>query len=128
MTAAVPAELSLSSASDPVAGLQQLSSAQLTAVGEAALRGLAPPMNPALGLRSFPRIGSQPIREGVVLRTDAWVHAAPAESRHVPMLVGTVREEFIDPALDLTEEQLHERLRSGYRDKADAVLSAPAYN
>ena len=106
-----------------VAGLQAVASARLIEAGALAIRtisGDAP--RPGTGpLRSLPRVGWQPVYDGKVVLADAWKEAAPEISKSVPLLVGSTREEFINPSLTLTEPELKERLQRAYPDNAERL-------
>ncbi|HTX16567.1 MAG TPA: carboxylesterase family protein, partial [Candidatus Baltobacteraceae bacterium] len=99
---------------------------RLVGAGIAAIKSLATPMQ--LG-RSFslPRIGWQPMVDGTNLPAQPWDPAAPALSANVPLLVGTVLNEFsnalYDPSLSsMTDDQLKARVATTYKDQAAHII------
>jgi para-nitrobenzyl esterase len=106
-----------------VAGLQAVASARLIEAGSLAIRTIAGDApRPGTGpIRSLPRVGWQPIYDGKVVLADAWKDAAPEISRNVPLLVGSTREEFINPSLTLTEPELKDRLQRAFAGHAERI-------
>jgi para-nitrobenzyl esterase len=99
---------------------------RLVGAGIAAIKSLATPMQ--LG-RSFslPRIGWQPVVDGTNLPAQPWDPAAPALSANVPLLVGTVLNEFSNALYDLTlismtDDQLKARVAATYKDQAAHII------
>jgi len=105
--------------------LHDVSYQQLVAAGAAALRKLqqanpAPPLSPAA-------FGWGPTVDGKVLPTHSFDPVAPAISAKVPLMVGTVLNEFTtalgNPALEqMTDEELLKRVSSDYKDKAGEII------
>ncbi|MFY9690478.1 MAG: carboxylesterase family protein [Candidatus Acidiferrales bacterium] len=98
----------------------------LIAAGIAGIRSLA---TPAQFGRSFslPRIGWQPVVDGSNLPAQPWDPAAPAISANVPLLVGTVLNEFVnalyDPRLTgMNDDELKARLTSIYKDQSAHII------
>jgi para-nitrobenzyl esterase len=99
---------------------------KLIDAGIAAVKRLAPPFNPSAGFR-LPRIGWQPTVDGRNLATQPCDPVAPEMSAHIPLIVGTVLNEFsnalFDPSLStLTLEQLKTRVATSYGDRADRII------
>ena len=99
---------------------------KLISAGIAGVRSLAPPFQPD-GTFRLPRIGWQPTVDGKNLPTQPYDPAAPAMSAQVPLLVGTVLNEFtnalFDPTLaTLTDDGLKERVTAQYKDKAQHII------
>jgi para-nitrobenzyl esterase len=106
MTAATLQELGLQSGQTQE--LQALSAASLVAAASRAVERVTPEMNPA---HIWDRIGWQPSVDGTIVPNHPFDPAAPQCSAHVPLLVGTVLNEFVtgieNPQLDsLTEPGL----------------------
>jgi para-nitrobenzyl esterase len=98
----------------------------LIAAGIAGIRSLA---TPAQFGRSFslPRIGWQPVVDGSNLPAQPWDPAAPAISANVPLLVGTVLNEFVnalyDPRLTgMNDDDSKARLTSIYKDQSAHII------
>jgi len=99
---------------------------KLVAAGIAALRKLAQPFRPG---RTFnlPSIGWQPAVDGMNLPSQPWDPIAPAMTADVPVIVGTVLNEFsnglFDPKLPaLTDAELLDRVKGTHGDKADHIV------
>jgi para-nitrobenzyl esterase len=98
---------------------------RLVNAGAAALRKLqqaspAPPLSPAA-------FGWGPTVDGKVLPTHSFDPVAPAISAKVPLMVGTVLNEFTtalgNPALEqMTDEELLKRVSGDYKDKAGEII------
>lgn len=73
----------------------------------------------------LPRQGWGPVIDGKLLPQDSWQASAPAISQHIPLIVGTTREEFRDPAtLGIDYRQLQERLQPALGERTPQVLEA----
>jgi para-nitrobenzyl esterase len=99
---------------------------QLIPAGIAAVRSLAPPLQSG-GTFRLPRIGWQPTVDGTNLSTQPYDPAAPAMSAHVPLLVGTVLNEFSSALYDgklatLTDAELKQRVGAQYKDEAQHII------
>ncbi|MEG3176716.1 carboxylesterase family protein [Sphingomonas sp. RB3P16] len=111
-----------------IAGLRAVSAEALVAAGEAeaasrASGGRSPPGLTRGALR-LPRTWA-PVIDGTILPDAAWEASAPAVSRTVPLMVGSVRDEFRLSSIVIDEAGLRARLDGLYgRDKAPQVLSA----
>jgi para-nitrobenzyl esterase len=106
--------------------MQQVPVGQLVEAGIAAVRGLAPPFQPGGPFR-LPRIGWQPTVDGKILPTQPYDPVAPATSAQVPLLVGTVLNEFasalFDPKLaTLTNEELAQRVSLLYKERSQHII------
>ena len=106
--------------------IQEMPVEQLVEAGTAAVRSLAPPVQPG-GVFRLPRIGWQPTVDRTNLSSQPYDPVAPAMSAHVPLIVGTVLNEFSTPLYDsnlttLTEAELKERVTVGYKDKAEHII------
>jgi para-nitrobenzyl esterase len=99
---------------------------RLIQAGIAAVKSLAPPFQP-VGAFRLPRIGWQPTVDGTNLPTQPFDPVAPAISAQVPLLVGTVLNEFsnaiFDPHLtSMTQDDLKSRVKTMYGDRTDRIL------
>ena len=124
LAAAVIGQLGLSSSD--IDKIQQVPVEQLVGAGVAAVRSLAPPFQPGGPFR-LPRFGWQPTVDGRTLPTEPYDPVAPEISRQVPLLVGTVRNEFasalFDPKLaTLTDSELTQRVSLQYKDRSQHII------
>ena len=99
---------------------------KLIQAGIAAVKSLAPPFRPGGAFR-LPRIGWQPTVDGSNLPTQPYDPVAPAMSAQVPLLVGTVLNEFAsalyDPTLStMTLDELKKRVKASYGDRAEHII------
>jgi para-nitrobenzyl esterase len=99
---------------------------RLIQAGIAAAKSLAAPFQPGGAFR-LPRIGWQPTVDGTNLPTQPFDPVAPAISAQVPLLVGTVLNEFsnaiFDPHLtSMTQDDLKSRVKTMYGDRTDRIL------
>ena len=99
---------------------------KLIQAGIAAVKTLAPPFRPGGAFR-LPRIGWQPTVDGSNLPTQPYDPVAPAMSAQVPLLVGTVLNEFAsalyDPTLStMTLDELKTRVKASYGDRAEHII------
>ena len=122
--AAVMQQLGLSASQ--IDQIQDVPVEKLIDAGIAAVRSLAPPFQPG-GTFRLPRIGWQPVVDGRNLPTQPCDPVAPQMSAHIPLIVGTVLNEFsnalFDPSLStLTLDQLKTRVAASYGDRADRVI------
>jgi para-nitrobenzyl esterase len=124
LAAAVIEELGLSRAN--VEKIHDLPYQQLVRAGIAALRKLqqANPPPPPLSPAAF---GWGPTVDGRVLPDHAFDPVAPAQSAKVPLMVGTVLNEFTtalgNPALEqMTNEELLKRVSEQYKDRAGEII------
>jgi len=111
-----------------VGGLQAVSADALIAAGEAeAASG-------STGGRSIPGLSPGPLRlprtwapviDGTIIPEGAWDTTAPEPSRNVPLMIGSVRDEFRLSSIVIDQAGLRARLDGLYgKDKAPSVLSA----
>lgn len=106
--------------------IQQLSHQQLTEASMAALKKLQPaPALPGTGLG----FNWGPTVDGKTLPNHSFDPAAPSYSASVPLLVGTVLNEFTTsigrPELEqMTHEEMAKRVAGRYPDKADRLIEA----
>ncbi|HXX18873.1 MAG TPA: carboxylesterase/lipase family protein [Candidatus Acidoferrum sp.] len=122
--AAVVQQLGLSASQ--IDKIQEVPVEQLVQAGIAAVRSLSPPFQPGGAFR-LPRIGWQPAVDAKNLPSQPFDPAAPAMSAHVPLLVGTVLNEFSSAMFDaklasLTEDELKQRVSAQYKDKSDHII------
>jgi len=99
---------------------------KLVAAGIAAVKSLAQPFQPGRSF-SLPRIGWQPAVDGTNLPSQPWDPAAPALTADVPVIVGTVLNEFSTGLYDLglptlTDGQLIERVNATHGEKAPHII------
>jgi para-nitrobenzyl esterase len=122
--AAVISQLGLSASE--IDKIHEVPVEQLVGAGMAAVRTLAPPFQPGGPFR-LPRIGWQPSVDGRTLPTEPYDPVAPAISAGVPLLVGTVLNEFSSALFDtklptLTDEELTQRVSLQYKDRSQHIL------
>jgi len=122
--AAVLQQLGLSASQ--IDQIQDVPVERLVQAGIAAVKSLAPPFRPGGAFR-LPRIGWQPTVDGTNLPTQPYDPVAPAMSAQVPLLVGTVLNEFAsalyDPTLStMTLDELKARVRASYGDRAAHII------
>jgi para-nitrobenzyl esterase len=112
--------------------LRTVSTDQLLQAGTAAQRSVAasgPPMTGAPDIRNIDRLlGWSPYVDGKVIPRHPFDPAAPNESAGVPLIVGTVLNEFITgmdkpDAFSMTEDQLRAQLAKEYPGHADNLLA-----
>ena len=106
--------------------IQDVPVEKLVQAGMAAIKALAQPMRMGKNFR-LPRIGWQPTMDGANLPIQPWDPVAPAQSADIPLLVGTVLNEFFTPLYDkslltMTREQLKTRLSATYGGNADHII------
>lgn len=99
---------------------------KLIQAGIAGVKSLAPPFRPGGAFR-LPRIGWQPTVDGSNLPAQPYDPVAPAMSAQVPLLVGTVLNEFAtalyDPTLAaLTLDELKTRVKTSYGDRSEHII------
>lgn len=105
--------------------LSAIPPAALIAAGAAVLKEQA-------GAPDFGRIGGpglrlpgwSPVVDGDVIPEAPFARRAPAISRHVPLIVGSTRDEFGGGAGEITQAQLEERLAPALRPRREAILAA----
>jgi para-nitrobenzyl esterase len=124
VAAAVIEELGLSRAN--LQKLHEVPYQQLVKAGVTALRKLQP-TNPPTSPLSAAAFGWGPTVDGKVLPNHSFDPGAPAQSAKVPLMVGTVLNEFTtalnNPALEqMTNEELLKRVSEQYQDKAGEIL------
>jgi para-nitrobenzyl esterase len=124
LAAAVLGQLGLT-ASD-IDKIQEVPVEQLIRAGMAAVRSLAAPFQPGGPFR-LPRFGWQPSVDGRTLPTEPYDPVAPAISARVPLLVGTVLNEFSTPLFDaklttLTNEELTQRVSAQFKDRSQRII------
>ncbi|HEX8446928.1 MAG TPA: carboxylesterase family protein [Sphingomonas sp.] len=107
-----------------VAGLRAVPAGALVAAAEAVQKAAAA-ASPA-GARG-PIAGSRvwaPVGDGTVVAAEPWVNGAPAVSHDIPLMVGTVRDEFRLSSIVVDQPQLEARVASLYGTRAPAMLEA----
>ncbi len=110
--------------------LHELPVESLVAAGQAAIRKTAQPIGVPFDMGAAMRhIGWSPTVDGAIIPRHPFDPTAPAISAGVPMLIGTVRNEFymgVDnpEAGALTEEELTQRVGQMYGARSDATLAA----
>jgi len=105
--------------------LHTIPTEQLILAGSAAVKKLMPPLNP---IRIWDQIGWMPTVDGEILPGVPFDPLAPSVSAHVPLLIGTVLNEFLtgidNPEADSITEQ---QLRAFVSKFGDADLIIDAY-
>ena len=122
--AAVLQQLNLGSAQ--IDQIHEVPVDKLIAAGIAAVRNLAQPFQPGRAF-TLPRIGWQPTVDGRDLPSQPWDPAAPALTADVPMIVGTVLDEFANGLFDaslpsLSDAGLLDRVKAIHGDKAAHII------
>lgn len=112
-----------------MAGLQKIDWARLNAAGNAAAAAMNPPPGAAAGpippAGAAPRIGFGPTVDGRVVTMRSFFEGAPAISRDVPMLIGSVTEEGNRMSSRPTEAEWVATLTKAYGEgKAAALVAA----
>jgi para-nitrobenzyl esterase len=126
LAAAVLEELNISK--HDVDKLQSLPIDTLLDAALAAQRKIAPrPSGPPNFRRMARLLGWSPVVDGHVIPTQTFDPNAPAVSAGVPLLVGTVLNEFVNgidhpDAFSMNEAQLTERVKAVHADKADEIV------
>jgi para-nitrobenzyl esterase len=109
--------------------LQQIPVEQLEA---AAVAATAHPM-PASGIIDFRHIGAllgwAPVVDGKVLPRQPFEPDAPAQSAHIPLLVGTTLNEFVTATnhpeyMQMNDDMLKSRVKGAFAEKADSIIAA----
>jgi para-nitrobenzyl esterase len=126
LTAQVMTELGLQP--HDIEGLKKTEWSDLNRAGNAAIAKLNPPQQ-GFGLGSppnpKPRVGWGPILDGRVVTVRSFFDEAPAISKNIPMLIGSVSEEGNRMSSRPTEEEWHANLsRTLGSDKASALIAA----
>jgi len=114
-------------AANDIGALQKLEWSKLFAAGNAAAAKINPSGPPMMGpgAPGTPRVGWSPCVDGKVIDMRAFFDAAPAISKNVPMLIGSVSEEGNRMSSKPTEEEWHASLSKAYGDeKATAIIAA----
>ncbi|HLJ50561.1 MAG TPA: carboxylesterase family protein [Bryobacteraceae bacterium] len=126
LASAVLAELDLSSSQ--LEKLQDVPVDHLIKASIAALRKVSPPQpGPPDFRRMARRLGWSPVVDGKVLPAHPFDPTAPAISANVPMLIGTVLNEFTNgigkPDVDsFSEVDLKNRVADAHGDKSDKII------
>jgi para-nitrobenzyl esterase len=126
LAAAVLDELSLSKAD--VDKLRDVSVDRLLAAAQAAQRKVSPPPSGPPDFRRIGRaIGWSPCVDGKVIPSQTFDPQAPELSADVPLIVGTVLNEFINgidhpDAFSMTQQQLSARVEERYKGKSKEVI------
>lgn len=108
--------------------LQQVPVDRLVAAGVAAAAKVSRSGAGAEFRRSARRLGWGPVVDGKVLPAHPFDPSAPTVSAGVPMLIGTVLNEFVNgigrPSCDLfSAEELQKRVATAYGDRAERVIA-----
>ena len=112
-----------------IAALQKMDWARLNAAGNAVVAAMNPPPGPTAGPMpppgSTPRVGWGPTVDGRLVTMRSFFEGAPAISRDVPMLIGSVSEEGNRMSSRPTEAEWVATLTRSYGDaKAAAIVAA----
>lgn len=123
--AAVVQQLGLSSAQ--IDEIQALPPERLIGAGSAAIASLASAAQSGGAFR-LPSIGWQPTLDGTDIPQQPFDPVAPQISAQVPLLVGTVLNEFSNALFDkrlstLTDEELKRRVSAIYKDRSDSIIA-----
>jgi para-nitrobenzyl esterase len=112
-----------------MADLQKMEWARLNAAGNAVVAAMNPPPGAAAGpippAGSAPRVGFGPTVDGRVVTMRSFFESAPAMSRDIPLLIGSVSEEGNRMSSRPTEAEWMATLARSYGDaKAAAIATA----
>ena len=126
LTKQLMAELGLQP--NDISSLQKVEWAKLFAAGNAAIAKINPP-GQFFGMGGppspHPRVGWGPVVDGRIVTVRAFYEEAPAISKNVPMLIGSVSEEGNRMSSRPTEEEWHTSLAKTLDDaKATALIAA----
>lgn len=128
LAAAVLDELSISKTD--VDKLRDVPLDRLLGAAQAAQRKLSPPPSGPPDFRRLTRLlGWSPCVDGKILPAQPFDPRAPEISADVPLIVGTVLNEFVNgidhpDALSMTEQQLTARVEERYAGKSKEVIDA----
>jgi para-nitrobenzyl esterase len=132
LTAAVLKHLNMSSSD--VDQLQTMPADRLLVAATAAQKSLMPPRSPnapPVNFRHLGRqIGWQPVVDGKVIPQQIWDPTAPQLSADVPLLVGSVLNEFVTAmdkpdAFSMTNDELSAKIGAAYgSDKSKEIIDA----
>jgi para-nitrobenzyl esterase len=126
LAAAVLEELSISKAA--VDKLQDVPVERLLGAAQAAQRRVSPPPSGPPDFRRMARsIGWSPYVDGKIIPAQTFDPRAPEISADVPLIVGTVLNEFVNgidhpDAFSMTEQQLSARVEERYAGKSREVI------
>lgn len=125
LAAGVLSELGLSG--PQIERLQTLPFEQVVAAGVAAQRRLVPPGGNIPG--SGTGVNWGPTVDGKILPNHAFDPGAPAISANVPMIIGTVLNEFTNgighPEYEsMTMDEVHKRVSARYGEKSEPIIEA----
>src|SRR4051812_46666338 len=110
-----------------IGSLQKMEWSKLIAAGNAAAAKINPPGPPMIGpgAPGTPRVGWSPCVDGKVIDMRSFFDAAPAISKNVPILIGSVSEEGNRMSQKPTEDEWRANLSKAYGDeKAGAIATA----
>jgi para-nitrobenzyl esterase len=132
LAAAVMKELNISPSD--VDQLQMVPTDKLLLAATTAQRSLMPPRSPNAPPVNFRRLGRllgwQPVVDGKVIPQQIWDPAAPQLSANVPLLVGSVLNEFVTgmdnpTAFSMTNDELSTKIGAAYgSDKSKEIIDA----
>jgi para-nitrobenzyl esterase len=129
LAAAILAELNLTKSQ--LDQLQTIPAERLLAASHAVVKGLGRPPGIRRGSLWFSirRMGWGPCRDGKIFPTHPFDPTAPAISAHIPMLIGTDLNEFVNgvdnpAAASFTNEHLEKRVGEVFGDKSQAIIEA----
>lgn len=106
--------------------LRAASPAQLIAAGDTVQRRASPngPGFLSIGGQPFTLTGWAPVVDGTTLPEFPFRDHAPAVSRDVPLIVGSVRDEFGGVITPITEQELLGRMSALPAERREAVIAA----
>ncbi len=111
-----------------ISALQRMEWSKLYAAGEAAAAKINPPWKGYFApgpMPTSPLVGWTPTLDGNIINVRSFQDAAPAISKNVPMLIGSVSEEAGFYRSNPTEAEWRDQLTKGYgAEKASALIAA----
>jgi para-nitrobenzyl esterase len=127
LAAAVLNELDLTKSQ--ISQLHSIPVERLVGASGAALRKIAPPSGGPPDFRRTRRPGWGPVVDGRILPNHPFDPSAPSISADVPMLIGSVQNEFVNgighpDAFSLSESDLEKRITATHGDKCRAVIGS----
>jgi para-nitrobenzyl esterase len=109
--------------------LQRMEWSRLFAAGNAVIAKINPPLRglggPGSAPSAAPRVGWSPTVDGRIVTARSFFDGAPALSKNVPMLIGSVSEEGMRYSSNPTEAEWHTTLAAALGEaKAGALIAA----
>lgn len=116
-------------APNDIGALQKMEWSKLFAAGNAAAAKINPPMRglsgPGSPQNQVPRVGWMPTLDGQIINVRSFYDVAPAQTKNIPVLIGSVSEEGMRYNSNPTEAEWRDQLAKAYGEtKAGALVAA----